>query len=91
MVERRDSRSSAPGPLPGQAARARRRPRAMAPSKRARRSRPVSWIFTWMPACIFSQMRGTPRNTVGAISRRSSWMVRMPSAKLTVMPRWSGR
>ena len=36
-------------------------------------------------------MRGTPRKTVGAISRRSSWMVRTLSAKLTAIPSWSGR
>ena len=36
----------------------------------------------------FSQIRGTPRNTVGAISRRSAWMVRIDSAKFTVTPRY---
>ncbi|CPM36394.1 Uncharacterised protein [Bordetella pertussis] len=32
-------------------------------------------------------MRGTPRNTVGATSRKSSCTVRMDSPKLTCEPR----
>ncbi|CFN67324.1 Uncharacterised protein [Bordetella pertussis] len=40
-----------------------------------------------MAACSFSQMRGTPRNTVGATSRKSSCTVRMDSPKLTCEPR----
>ena len=42
-------------------------------------------------ACSFSQILGTPRNTVGAISLKSSWIVRRLSAKLTVIPSESGR
>ena len=37
-------------------------------------------------ACSFSQNIGTPENTVGAISLKSSWIVRRLSAKLTVIP-----
>jgi hypothetical protein len=53
----------------------------------ARRSAPVSCILMLMAECSFSQMRGTPRNMVGATSRRSSCTVRMDSPKFTCEPR----
>ena len=43
-----------------------------------------------MDACSFSQMRGTPRNIVGATSRRSSCTVRIDSPKFTWEPRYTG-
>lgn len=39
-----------------------------------------------MLCCIFSQMRGTPRNPSGAISRRFITTVSVLSAKDTVQP-----
>jgi hypothetical protein len=51
-----------------------------------RLSHDESCIFTWMPACIFSQMRGTPRKMVGETSRRSLCTVSMDSPKCTTAP-----
>jgi hypothetical protein len=39
-----------------------------------------------MPACIFSQIRGTPKNVVGRTSRRLSASLSIDSAKYTVAP-----
>ena len=55
------------------------------------RSPPASRILISIDECNFSQMRGTARNSVGAISRRSSCTVRRLSAKLTTAPERSGR
>ena len=60
---------------------------AMARSNSQRRSPPASAILMWMAECSFSQIRGTPRNWLGATSRKSSCTVRMDSPKFTVEPR----
>ena len=39
-----------------------------------------------MPAAIFSQMRGTAKNSVGWTSLRFAWTVSIDSAKWTVTP-----
>ena len=39
-----------------------------------------------MLCCIFSQMRGTPKKPLGAISRRLTTTVSTDSAKLTTQP-----
>ncbi len=44
----------------------------------------------WIAECSFSQIRGTPRNRLGAISRKSSCTVRIDSPKLTQDPTRSG-
>ena len=40
----------------------------------------------WMPAWIFSQMRGTAKNSVGWTSLRLAWTVSIDSAKWTWAP-----
>ena len=52
----------------------------------ARRTRPDVLAWTITPACIFSQMRGTPKKICGATSRRSSVIVRRDSPKF--MTNW---
>ncbi len=48
---------------------------------------PVSWAsLPAMPACSFSQMRGTPKNTVGRTSLRLSATLSIDSAKYTEAP-----
>ncbi len=48
---------------------------------------PVAWpSFALMPAWNFSQMRGTPKNTVGCTSLRLSGTFSIDSAKYTAAP-----
>ena len=56
-----------------------------------RLSRVESLILSCTDAAIFSQIRGTPRKTVGLTSRRSVWIVPIDSPKCTTAPTLSGR